>query len=151
MSFSFIQHKHVEPMLMAYDRPSPKFLSFLAKHYCLTESVPQVWSALSPSASHSSSLISKLFLKQNRMTSSVNGLLCLKHRLTSGDPSKLTAPLSNSPLAFCVYSYCHSTTHAGYIETLPPSSSRLILCSLLDLEVIILRICVKHLKLKIGL
>ncbi|XP_071775266.1 alpha-tubulin N-acetyltransferase 1 isoform X2 [Centroberyx gerrardi] len=37
-----LQHKHLEPVLMAYDRPSPKFLSFLAKHYCLTESVPQV-------------------------------------------------------------------------------------------------------------
>ncbi|KAM4629918.1 alpha-tubulin N-acetyltransferase 1 [Polymixia lowei] len=37
-----LQHKHLEPLLMAYDRPSPKFLSFLAKHYCLTESVPQV-------------------------------------------------------------------------------------------------------------
>ncbi|KAM3858222.1 alpha-tubulin N-acetyltransferase 1 [Diretmus argenteus] len=37
-----LQHKRVEPVLMAYDRPSPKFLSFLAKHYCLTESVPQV-------------------------------------------------------------------------------------------------------------
>ncbi|XP_018551001.1 alpha-tubulin N-acetyltransferase 1 isoform X5 [Lates calcarifer] len=37
-----LQHKNVEPVLMAYDRPSPKFLSFLAKHYCLTQSVPQV-------------------------------------------------------------------------------------------------------------
>ncbi|XP_068455189.1 alpha-tubulin N-acetyltransferase 1 isoform X7 [Clinocottus analis] len=35
------KHKHLEPVLMAYDRPSPKFLSFLAKHYCLTPSVPQ--------------------------------------------------------------------------------------------------------------
>ncbi|XP_071356707.1 alpha-tubulin N-acetyltransferase 1 isoform X3 [Trachinotus anak] len=37
-----LQHKNVEPVLMAYDRPSPKFLSFLAKHYCLAQSVPQV-------------------------------------------------------------------------------------------------------------
>uniref|UniRef100_A0A3Q3R7C9 Alpha-tubulin N-acetyltransferase 1 n=1 Tax=Monopterus albus TaxID=43700 RepID=A0A3Q3R7C9_MONAL len=37
-----LQHKNVEPVMMAYDRPSPKFLSFLAKHYCLTQSVPQV-------------------------------------------------------------------------------------------------------------
>uniref|UniRef100_A0A8C4DQM9 Alpha-tubulin N-acetyltransferase 1 n=1 Tax=Dicentrarchus labrax TaxID=13489 RepID=A0A8C4DQM9_DICLA len=37
-----LQHKNLEPVLMAYDRPSPKFLSFLAKHYCLTRSVPQV-------------------------------------------------------------------------------------------------------------
>ncbi|XP_047460728.1 alpha-tubulin N-acetyltransferase 1 isoform X4 [Mugil cephalus] len=37
-----LKHKNVEPVLMAYDRPSPKFLSFLAKHYCLTQSVPQV-------------------------------------------------------------------------------------------------------------
>ncbi|XP_023135899.1 alpha-tubulin N-acetyltransferase 1 isoform X2 [Amphiprion ocellaris] len=37
-----LQHKNLEPMLMAYDRPSPKFLSFLAKHYSLTQSVPQV-------------------------------------------------------------------------------------------------------------
>ncbi|CAL8295752.1 unnamed protein product [Merluccius merluccius] len=37
-----LQHKQVEPALMAYDRPSAKFLSFLAKHYCLTQSVPQV-------------------------------------------------------------------------------------------------------------
>ncbi|KAK2829988.1 hypothetical protein Q5P01_017919 [Channa striata] len=37
-----LQHKNLEPVTMAYDRPSPKFLSFLAKHYCLTESVPQV-------------------------------------------------------------------------------------------------------------
>ncbi|XP_030268184.1 alpha-tubulin N-acetyltransferase 1 isoform X2 [Sparus aurata] len=37
-----LQHKNVEPVLMAYDRPSPKFLSFLARHYCLTQSVPQV-------------------------------------------------------------------------------------------------------------
>nr|XP_029510363.1 alpha-tubulin N-acetyltransferase 1-like isoform X1 [Oncorhynchus nerka] len=28
--------------MMAYDRPSPKFLSFLEKHYCLKNSVPQV-------------------------------------------------------------------------------------------------------------
>lgn len=27
---------------MAYDRPSPKLQSFLAKHYGLTQSVPQV-------------------------------------------------------------------------------------------------------------
>ncbi|KAM9340309.1 alpha-tubulin N-acetyltransferase 1 [Symphorus nematophorus] len=41
--FDFVlQHKNLEPVLMAYDRPSPKFLSFLAKHYCLTQSVPQV-------------------------------------------------------------------------------------------------------------
>ncbi|XP_040908712.1 alpha-tubulin N-acetyltransferase 1 isoform X3 [Toxotes jaculatrix] len=37
-----LQHKNLEPVLMAYDRPSPKLLSFLAKHYCLTQSVPQV-------------------------------------------------------------------------------------------------------------
>ncbi|XP_055012991.1 alpha-tubulin N-acetyltransferase 1 isoform X2 [Boleophthalmus pectinirostris] len=37
-----LQHKHVEPVLMAYDRPSPKLLSFLAKHYSLTQSIPQV-------------------------------------------------------------------------------------------------------------
>ncbi|XP_023858003.2 alpha-tubulin N-acetyltransferase 1 [Salvelinus sp. IW2-2015] len=41
--FSFmLQNKKVEPVLMAYDRPSPKFLSFLEKHYCLKNSVPQV-------------------------------------------------------------------------------------------------------------
>ncbi|XP_060916549.1 alpha-tubulin N-acetyltransferase 1 isoform X4 [Labrus mixtus] len=37
-----LQHKSLEPTLMAYDRPSPKLLSFLAKHHCLTQSVPQV-------------------------------------------------------------------------------------------------------------
>lgn len=37
-----LQHKNLEPVLMAYDRPSPKYLSFLAKHYCLYQSVPQV-------------------------------------------------------------------------------------------------------------
>ncbi|XP_035490139.1 general transcription factor IIH subunit 4 isoform X3 [Scophthalmus maximus] len=37
-----LQHKNLEPELMAYDRPSHKFLSFLAKHYCLIHSVPQV-------------------------------------------------------------------------------------------------------------
>ncbi|XP_061597123.1 alpha-tubulin N-acetyltransferase 1 isoform X3 [Cololabis saira] len=37
-----LKHKNVEPVAMAYDRPSPKFLSFLAKHYCLMENVPQV-------------------------------------------------------------------------------------------------------------
>ncbi|CAN9504141.1 unnamed protein product [Ophioblennius macclurei] len=37
-----LQHKNLQPVQMAYDRPSPKFLSFLAKHFCLTESVPQV-------------------------------------------------------------------------------------------------------------
>lgn len=37
-----LQHKHVEPVLMAYDRPSPKLLSFLSKHYSLTQSIPQV-------------------------------------------------------------------------------------------------------------
>ncbi|KAM8882959.1 alpha-tubulin N-acetyltransferase 1 isoform 1-T1 [Synchiropus picturatus] len=41
--FNFmLQHKSLEPARMAYDRPSPKFLSFLAKHYCLNQSVPQV-------------------------------------------------------------------------------------------------------------
>ncbi|XP_026155940.1 alpha-tubulin N-acetyltransferase 1 isoform X2 [Mastacembelus armatus] len=37
-----LKHKNLEPVMMAYDRPSPKLLSFLAKHYCLTQSVPQV-------------------------------------------------------------------------------------------------------------
>ncbi|CAJ1083637.1 alpha-tubulin N-acetyltransferase 1 isoform X2 [Xyrichtys novacula] len=37
-----LKHKGLEPVLMAYDRPSPKFLSFLAKQYCLAQSVPQV-------------------------------------------------------------------------------------------------------------
>ncbi|XP_046875083.1 alpha-tubulin N-acetyltransferase 1 isoform X2 [Hypomesus transpacificus] len=37
-----LQHKRVEPLTMAYDRPSPKFLSFLEKHFCLKEGVPQV-------------------------------------------------------------------------------------------------------------
>ncbi|XP_034400368.1 alpha-tubulin N-acetyltransferase 1 isoform X2 [Cyclopterus lumpus] len=36
-----LQQKNLEPVLMAYDRPSPKFLSFLAKHFFLTQSVPQ--------------------------------------------------------------------------------------------------------------
>ncbi|XP_036371705.1 alpha-tubulin N-acetyltransferase 1 [Megalops cyprinoides] len=41
--FSFmLQHKRVEPVRMAYDRPSPKFLSFLGKHYGLKDCVPQV-------------------------------------------------------------------------------------------------------------
>ncbi|XP_061822768.1 alpha-tubulin N-acetyltransferase 1 isoform X3 [Nerophis lumbriciformis] len=41
--FNFmLQDKNLEPELMAFDRPSPKLLSFLAKHYCLTQSVPQV-------------------------------------------------------------------------------------------------------------
>ncbi|XP_034150700.1 alpha-tubulin N-acetyltransferase 1 isoform X3 [Esox lucius] len=37
-----LQHKKVDPVMMAFDRPSPKFLSFLEKHYCLKNSVPQV-------------------------------------------------------------------------------------------------------------
>ncbi|CAF90417.1 unnamed protein product, partial [Tetraodon nigroviridis] len=37
-----LQDKNLDPVLMAYDRPSPKLLSFLAKHYRLTDSVPQV-------------------------------------------------------------------------------------------------------------
>ncbi|XP_035039253.1 alpha-tubulin N-acetyltransferase 1 isoform X5 [Hippoglossus stenolepis] len=37
-----LQHNNLEPVLMAYDRPSAKFLSFLAKNYWLTQSVPQV-------------------------------------------------------------------------------------------------------------
>ncbi|KAJ8273819.1 hypothetical protein GJAV_G00105860 [Gymnothorax javanicus] len=37
-----LQHKRVEPVRMAFDRPSPKFLSFLEKHYALKNSVPQV-------------------------------------------------------------------------------------------------------------
>ncbi|XP_057210230.1 alpha-tubulin N-acetyltransferase 1 isoform X3 [Triplophysa rosa] len=37
-----LKHKRVEPGQMAYDRPSPKFLSFLDKHYDLKNSVPQV-------------------------------------------------------------------------------------------------------------
>lgn len=37
-----LQHRTLDPVLMAYDRPSAKFLSFLAKHYDLTQSVPQV-------------------------------------------------------------------------------------------------------------
>ncbi|KTF94343.1 hypothetical protein cypCar_00012380 [Cyprinus carpio] len=38
----FLLHKRVEPEQMAYDRPSPKFLSFLEKHCDLKNSVPQV-------------------------------------------------------------------------------------------------------------
>lgn len=41
-----LQNKNLDPVLMAYDRPSPKFLAFLAKHYCLTQSVPQVQTIL---------------------------------------------------------------------------------------------------------
>nr|XP_005170075.1 alpha-tubulin N-acetyltransferase 1 isoform X1 [Danio rerio] len=37
-----LKHKQVEPAQMAYDRPSPKFLSFLEKRYDLRNSVPQV-------------------------------------------------------------------------------------------------------------
>ncbi|XP_059412656.1 alpha-tubulin N-acetyltransferase 1 isoform X5 [Carassius carassius] len=37
-----LKHKQVEPEQMAYDRPSPKFLSFLEKHCDLKNSVPQV-------------------------------------------------------------------------------------------------------------
>ncbi|KAG1947303.1 alpha-tubulin N-acetyltransferase 1 isoform X2 [Pimephales promelas] len=37
-----LKHKRVEPEQMAYDRPSPKFLSFLEKHFDLKNSVPQV-------------------------------------------------------------------------------------------------------------
>ncbi|XP_062865996.1 alpha-tubulin N-acetyltransferase 1 isoform X2 [Trichomycterus rosablanca] len=37
-----LEHQKVEPELMAYDRPSPKFLAFLAKHFELKHSVPQV-------------------------------------------------------------------------------------------------------------
>ncbi|XP_037831653.1 alpha-tubulin N-acetyltransferase 1 isoform X2 [Kryptolebias marmoratus] len=41
--FNFmLQHKNAEPVQMAYDRPSPKLLAFLAKHYSLMQSVPQV-------------------------------------------------------------------------------------------------------------
>lgn len=36
-----LQHKNLEPVLIAYDGPTPKFLSFLAKHYCLTNIVSQ--------------------------------------------------------------------------------------------------------------
>ncbi|KAL7830202.1 hypothetical protein SRHO_G00313290 [Serrasalmus rhombeus] len=37
-----LEHKKVEPEQMAYDRPSPKFLAFLEKHFELKHSVPQV-------------------------------------------------------------------------------------------------------------
>ncbi|XP_069054775.1 alpha-tubulin N-acetyltransferase 1 [Lepisosteus oculatus] len=37
-----LQHERAEPQLMAYDRPSPKFLSFLKKHCSLERCVPQV-------------------------------------------------------------------------------------------------------------
>ncbi|KAM4726012.1 alpha-tubulin N-acetyltransferase 1 [Anableps anableps] len=41
--FNFmLQHQNMEPVLMAYDRPSTKLLAFLAKHYSLKQSVPQV-------------------------------------------------------------------------------------------------------------
>ncbi|XP_043995128.1 alpha-tubulin N-acetyltransferase 1 isoform X1 [Gambusia affinis] len=41
--FNFmLQHQNVEPVLLAYDRPSTKLLAFLAKHYNLRQSVPQV-------------------------------------------------------------------------------------------------------------
>ncbi|KAI4890551.1 hypothetical protein NFI96_019246 [Prochilodus magdalenae] len=36
-----LEHKKVEPEQMAYDRPSPKFLAFLEKHFELKHSVPQ--------------------------------------------------------------------------------------------------------------
>ncbi|XP_015260832.1 PREDICTED: alpha-tubulin N-acetyltransferase 1 [Cyprinodon variegatus] len=37
-----LQHQNVEPELLAYDRPSNKLLAFLAKHYGLVRSVPQM-------------------------------------------------------------------------------------------------------------
>ncbi|XP_014875126.1 alpha-tubulin N-acetyltransferase 1 isoform X2 [Poecilia latipinna] len=41
--FNFmLQHQNVEPVLLAYDRPSTKLLAFLARHYNLRQSVPQV-------------------------------------------------------------------------------------------------------------
>jgi alpha-tubulin N-acetyltransferase 1 len=37
-----LEHERINPCKMAYDRPSPKLLGFLAKHYCLTKYAPQV-------------------------------------------------------------------------------------------------------------
>uniref|UniRef100_A0A3Q2PM13 N-acetyltransferase domain-containing protein n=1 Tax=Fundulus heteroclitus TaxID=8078 RepID=A0A3Q2PM13_FUNHE len=45
-----LQHQNVEPELMAYDRPSTKLLAFLAKHYSLIQSVPQVRPQSSPTS-----------------------------------------------------------------------------------------------------
>ena len=36
-----LQHERVRPEKLAYDRPSPKFLAFLSKHYRLSNHIPQ--------------------------------------------------------------------------------------------------------------
>ncbi|EDO35803.1 predicted protein [Nematostella vectensis] len=38
----FLKMEGIEPHMLAIDRPSPKFLSFLKKHYNLDKSIPQV-------------------------------------------------------------------------------------------------------------
>lgn len=77
---------------MAYDRPSPKLLSFLAKNYCLTQSVPQVPSALN---CHTiivpncwSSLIYFRLSRPVRLPLLL--MIPLKYQLSSGDPNKFT-------------------------------------------------------------
>ncbi len=37
-----LKHENVIPEKLAYDRPSPKLISFLAKHYDLKDFIPQV-------------------------------------------------------------------------------------------------------------
>ncbi|KAH0630408.1 hypothetical protein JD844_013410 [Phrynosoma platyrhinos] len=37
-----LQRERVEPHQLAIDRPSEKLLSFLRKHYCLSDTIPQV-------------------------------------------------------------------------------------------------------------
>ena len=36
-----LAHKAVKPELLAYDKPSPKLLAFMGKHYGLKNYVPQ--------------------------------------------------------------------------------------------------------------
>jgi alpha-tubulin N-acetyltransferase 1 len=38
---AMLQHQNVHPVQLAYDRPSPKLLSFLRKHYSLSATQPQ--------------------------------------------------------------------------------------------------------------
>ena len=36
-----LTYEHQQPRQLAYDRPSPKLISFMAKHYALKSFVPQ--------------------------------------------------------------------------------------------------------------
>jgi hypothetical protein len=97
-----LQKENIQPAKLAYDRPSPKLLSFLSKHYSLSDFIPQannyvIYKKYFSTKANSSPPISP----SNKTNMSSNGLSPLTHEeFGVNSNQKISPPITRvSPTA----------------------------------------------------